>query len=125
MECLMSIRESTRPLAPRSVGSASIVAALLFASALLIHYVAEFDGGSVAANPGRPSATLPRGLEAPSRMPEGLGRAQLNAAYGKLPLSFEENQGQTDSRVKFIARGSGYTLFLTATEAVLQTESLW
>lgn len=39
--------------------------------------------------------------------------------YGKLPLSFEANQGQTDERVKFISRGQGYSLFLTADEAVL------
>ena len=38
--------------------------------------------------------------------------------YGKLPLSFEPNQGQTDARVKFFARASGYTLFVTANEAV-------
>ena len=42
--------------------------------------------------------------------------------YGKLPLSFEANQGQTDSRVKFISRGSGYNLFLTSTEAVLSLQ---
>ena len=41
-------------------------------------------------------------------------------AYGRLPLSFEENRGQTDPRVKFLARGSGYALFLTPTEAVLK-----
>jgi len=40
-------------------------------------------------------------------------------AFGNLPLAFEANQGQTDSRVKFVSRGSGYTLFLTAREAVL------
>ncbi|MEQ1759726.1 MAG: MBG domain-containing protein [Vicinamibacterales bacterium] len=34
-------------------------------------------------------------------------------AYGKLPIMFEENEGQTDSRVDFLARGKGYTLFLT------------
>src|SRR5712692_1002013 len=39
--------------------------------------------------------------------------------YGQLPLTFEANQGQTDRRVKFLSRGSGYTLFLTSTEAVL------
>ena len=38
--------------------------------------------------------------------------------YGRLPLSFEPNQGQTDARVKFLARASGYTLFVTADEAV-------
>ena len=30
-----------------------------------------------------------------------------------MPLGAEANQGQTDSQVKFLARGSGYTLFLT------------
>src|SRR5205085_407570 len=36
-----------------------------------------------------------------------------------LPLSFEANTGQTDPRVTFLARGQGYTVFLTPTEAVL------
>ena len=40
-------------------------------------------------------------------------------AYGKLPLSFEPNQGQTAEQVKFLARGAGYTLFLTGPEAVM------
>ena len=44
---------------------------------------------------------------------------QLVSNYGKLPLSFEANQGQTDSRVKFLSRGRGYSLFLTGDEAVL------
>jgi hypothetical protein len=39
--------------------------------------------------------------------------------YAKLPLRFEANRGQIDSRVKFLSRGSGYTLFLTSTEGVL------
>ena len=33
--------------------------------------------------------------------------------YGKIPLSFEANRGQTDARVQFLSRGSGYALFLT------------
>ncbi len=36
-----------------------------------------------------------------------------------LPLFFEQNQGQTAPQVKFLARGSGYGLFLTSDEAVL------
>jgi len=50
----------------------------------------------------------------------------LNAtttSYGKLPMSFEANRGQSDKRVKFIARGAGYQLFLTPTEAVLSLSS--
>ena len=40
-------------------------------------------------------------------------------SYGKLPLSFEANQGQVDPKVKFLSRGKGYNLYLTSTEAVL------
>jgi uncharacterized repeat protein (TIGR01451 family) len=39
--------------------------------------------------------------------------------YGKLPISFEVNQWQTDRSVQFLARGVGYTLFLRPGEAVL------
>ena len=39
-------------------------------------------------------------------------------AYGKVPLGFELNQGQTDAGVKFLTRASAYTLFLKADEAV-------
>src|SRR5213594_1733632 len=46
-------------------------------------------------------------------------QARLAASYGKLPLSFEANRGQTDRRVKFLSRGRGYTFFLAPTEAVL------
>src|SRR5437773_3964895 len=40
-------------------------------------------------------------------------------SYEQLPLSFEANHGQTGPQVKFLARGRGYTLFLTSNEAVL------
>ena len=42
--------------------------------------------------------------------------------YGKLPLSFEANRGQTDPQVKFLSHGPGYALFLTANEAVLSLQ---
>jgi hypothetical protein len=39
-------------------------------------------------------------------------------AYGRAPLSFEANMGQTeDARVKFVSRGTGYNVYLTSTEA--------
>lgn len=38
--------------------------------------------------------------------------------YTPLPLRFDLNEGQTDRRVLYLARGTGYTLFLTAQEAV-------
>jgi hypothetical protein len=45
--------------------------------------------------------------------------AFASADYGKLPLAFEPNVGQTDARVQFLARGSGYSLFLGRERAVL------
>jgi hypothetical protein len=44
---------------------------------------------------------------------------KLVKGYGKLPLSFEADQGQTDARVRFLARGGGYAISLTGDEAVL------
>ena len=44
---------------------------------------------------------------------------QFRARSGHLPLSFEANEGQADSGVQFLARGPGYTLFLTGSKAVL------
>lgn len=35
------------------------------------------------------------------------------------PLAFEVNRGQTDARVRYLARGEGYTVFLTEAEAVV------
>jgi hypothetical protein len=46
-------------------------------------------------------------------------RASIVEGYGRLPLAFEANQGQTDPQVKFVSRGAGYNLFLTPNEAVL------
>jgi len=45
-------------------------------------------------------------------------QALASDAYGKLPMSFELNQGQTDEQVKFMCRGSGYSVFLNSGEVV-------
>ena len=60
----------------------------------------------------RPSATSAANLS-------GASQPQLLASYARLPLSFEANHGQTDRQVKFLSRGSAYTLFLTSNETVL------
>ena len=46
-------------------------------------------------------------------------RSRISEAYGKTALSFQANQGQTAPEVRFLARASGYDLFLTQTEAVM------
>lgn len=48
------------------------------------------------------------------------GASTVLANYGRLPLHFEPNVGQTHHDVKFMAQGGGYALFLTNTEAVLR-----
>lgn len=70
-------------------------------------------------------------------MPAGFGGArfsgtkpgaQTRSVFAGLPLMFEPNQGQgnldpADPRVKFVARGSGYSLFLGEEGAILNLRS--
>lgn len=51
--------------------------------------------------------------------PDAATQARLVEGYGKMPMAFEVNQGQTDAQVSFLARGQGYGLFLTGDGAVL------
>jgi hypothetical protein len=50
-------------------------------------------------------------------------QAVSQATALRVPLAFERNVGQTDSVVAFVARGPGYSLFLTASEAVFRLAS--
>jgi hypothetical protein len=43
----------------------------------------------------------------------------LRRPYGSSDVAFEPNRGQVDPAVKFLARGGGYSLYLTATGATL------
>jgi uncharacterized repeat protein (TIGR01451 family) len=55
-------------------------------------------------------------------------RSHALAVFAGLPLMFEPNQGQAnldpaDARVKFVARGSGYSLYLGSEGAILNLRS--
>lgn len=54
--------------------------------------------------------------------PKPAPRKALGSKSLSLPLFFEPNQGQIAAQVKFLARGAGYGVFLTADEAVLQLQ---
>ncbi|MEV0401817.1 SBBP repeat-containing protein, partial [Actinoallomurus sp. NPDC050550] len=41
------------------------------------------------------------------------------AAFGRLPLAFEPNRGQTAAQVRYLAHGPGYGVFITAVRTVL------
>ncbi len=53
------------------------------------------------------------------RKPDEPAPRPAPAAARASALRFEANVGQTDGRAGFVARGPGYTLFLTPTEAVM------
>jgi Abnormal spindle-like microcephaly-assoc'd, ASPM-SPD-2-Hydin/Beta-propeller repeat len=89
--------------------------------AVLRHSVDRPKGAPVAAI--AMTSTLHSAPQpSPSIGPAPAVRAQTAENYGKLPVSFEANRGQADQRVKFLSRGRGYTLFLTADEVVLKLQ---
>jgi hypothetical protein len=51
-------------------------------------------------------------------------KQKTEAQYLSLPLRFEANRGQTNPAVKFVSRGDGYALFLTADSAVFKLRSM-
>src|SRR5437763_1696112 len=59
------------------------------------------------------------GAGPPRPGPTAAARKSVAKAMARLPLTFEVNRGQTDRQVRYVARGSGYNLFLTAAEAVM------
>src|SRR5947208_30228 len=75
---------------------------------------ALFTAGSISASAA--TAITP---SSPQPSEVSVAAAQI---FG-LPMQFEKNAGQTDRQVEFLARGPGYTLFLTPTQAVFSLSS--
>lgn len=67
--------------------------------------------------PSPSSVGIAQSAAHPQAGPTSLSR--LPDSYGKLPISFEANHGQADSRVTFLAHRSGYSLYLTPSEVLL------
>src|SRR5688500_10696516 len=82
---------------------------LALAAGLAPLALAEQSRATIPGGLTRQAALSPR---ASSRAPEDDARVRLRQAFGRLPLTFEANHGQTDPHVQFLARGPGYTLFL-------------
>jgi hypothetical protein len=49
----------------------------------------------------------------------GEAEPRLAEGYGKVPIAFEPNRGQADEKVRFVAQGRGYRVFLTEEETVI------
>jgi len=89
------------PSAPVSLWGCIVLCISCVCATLIIH---RQGGGSLASH---------------QPIPSHQEIAHFIGVFEKLPLSFEPNRGQTDSHVRFLARGNGYTLFLTENGAVL------
>ena len=92
-------------------------AAFLAAAVLAIAGVAFYFSTAMQAA----KASGPGSVELKPAAHKALSSESLPKSLS-LPLFFEPNQGQTAPQVKFLARGAGYGLFLTANEAVLQLQ---
>ena len=61
----------------------------------------------------RPEAAVEKTVSKPDKK-------TVSEGLGSMALSFEENRGQTDAEVRYLARSPYYTLFLTDKEAVFR-----
>lgn len=66
-----------------------------------------------AEAPRKAGASSSFGLRTTANLTPVVSSTGLSSSL-HLPLSFEENEGQVDPRVKFLAKGAGYEIFLTA-----------
>jgi hypothetical protein len=81
-----------------------------FRLALIVFVVVlAFSGTRLPSSHAAPNMPAPTAPDVHARVAD---------AYGHLPMHFEANHGQFDDQVDFLTRGSGYSLFLTGTEAV-------
>ncbi|HKY05838.1 MAG TPA: hypothetical protein VJQ56_13160, partial [Blastocatellia bacterium] len=94
---------------------------LAFETQLIIPASASNEESVMARTSPPPitSAGLGSRLDASTPKAERTIQSKARQAYGQLPIAFEANCGQTDSRAKFLSRANGYALFLTADEAVM------
>lgn len=92
----------------------SVAVVAVIAVALIVLSPAHREAARTASSASL--ASQPRLSQAKAVTPAA--RERLQAAFAALPLAFEQNQGQIDPQVKYMARGNGYKIFLTNNEAV-------
>ncbi len=96
-----------------------VPAVLALGSGLLAAAAPPPVGGAGVTEFAAPLVQPATAPAAAATAPAAPAQARIQADYGKLPYTFEANGGQADAAVKFLARGPGYSLFLTPGEAVL------
>jgi hypothetical protein len=97
--------------------------AFLASAVLATAGVVFYFGSPVHAGKGSgPAWSLRKSSGSNPSGPMSATRKPIPSSSLSIPMFFEPNQGQTAPQVKFLARGSGYGLFLTADDAVLQLQ---
>jgi hypothetical protein len=112
------------------VGGLLALALLALAGATVSHTTSPsgFTSSGFGVSTATPQALDARqgalaGAVSPARaeLPNAKKR-QIQSAYGKLPLSFVPNKGQTDRRVRYYAAGAGFGFYFTDHKMVLAFE---
>jgi hypothetical protein len=98
--------------ATRGIAFSSVLALLALCAGIYFYHTSEtgFDRSQVSVG----------GAGQQTQGPAALDKAGIAESYGKLPVNFEPNIGQVDGPVDFLARGNGYSLFLSGNEALLR-----
>jgi hypothetical protein len=100
-----------------SISRAPFYAAVAFlACSLLLVAAFHITRNSSHKNISTNSASVAR---SGSSAPGAKDKSAWLQAYGQLPISFTENQGQLAQEVRYAAHGAQYDLFLTSQEAVV------
>ncbi len=89
---------------------------------LAIHFMVSSAAVSFAAEGTNPFLIKRALLDSAPLRKTGATQTRIQARYAHLPLYFEANRGQTDSSVKFMARGAGFGLYLASSEATLVSQ---
>ena len=112
-------------LTPKKFMPVGWIVAVAALAALGVALAAFAGSGSPVSNSHRrtSAATVAPRPASTARTAAPLSQDRVKAKYAALPLAFEKNEGQADPQIQYVARGKGYTLFLTSGDAVLSLAS--
>ncbi len=111
----------SKPSTPKKFTSAGWI---VLGSIVAVAVLAAVGVGSASLRTYRPNAaTKPAVAATQTAVLSTEKGTRVRANLGAMPLGFEANQGQTDPQVKYMARGNGYTVFLTEHDTVFALNS--
>jgi uncharacterized repeat protein (TIGR01451 family) len=120
---MSALSKLTKSILPLSGGHSLIRFAIIF-SAVLILASSTSDRAGLSGRHHSINEKSPQSVSQtePDRVQLSVEKDGIRERLALLPLQFEMNQGQRDEAVKFISRGTGFELFLTADSAVLKMQ---